>query len=105
MHSHGIYEDEIVGKAYDRKLLMRFAGYLRPYSWIIAAVLCILPLTTAAKLAQPWLIKLAIDNHIVKGDLAGLPAIAAYFLLLILGESLLSFFEVLKKPDLKEREQ
>ncbi len=94
MHSHGIYEDEIVGKAYDRKLLLRFAAYLRPYYWIVFSVLCILPLTTAAKLAQPWLIKLAIDNHIVRGDLSGLPAIALYFLLLILAESLLSFFEV-----------
>ena len=94
MHFQGIYEDEIVGKAYDRRLLWRFAGYLRPYLHLVACVLCILPLTTAAKLAQPWLIKLAIDNHIVKGDLAGLPAIAGYFLLLILAESLLSFLEV-----------
>lgn len=94
MHSHGIYADEIVGKAYDRKLFMRFIAYLRPYSWLVVTVLCILPLTTAAKLAQPWLIKLAIDNHIVKGDIEGLPAIALYFLLLILAESLLSFVEV-----------
>jgi len=94
MHFQGIYADEIVGKAYDRRLLWRFAGYLRPYLWLVGVVLCILPLTTAAKLAQPWLIKQAIDNHIVTGDLAGLPAIAAYFLLLILGESLLSFLEV-----------
>jgi len=94
MHFNGIYEDEIVGKAYDRRLLWRFAGYLRPYLWLVAAVLCILPLTTAAKLAQPWLIKLAIDNHIVTGDLAGLPRIAVWFLLLILAESLLSFLEV-----------
>jgi len=94
MHSHGIYEDEIVGKAYDRKLLLRFAAYLRPYLWLVAGVICILPLTTAAKLAQPWLIKLAIDNHIMKGDLAGLPLVALSFLLLILAESLLSFLEV-----------
>jgi len=94
MHSHGIYEDEIVGKAYDRKLLLRFAGYLRPYLWLVAAVIAILPLTTAAKLAQPWLIKLAIDNHIIKGDLTGLPLVAGGFLLLILAESLLSFLEV-----------
>jgi len=94
MHSHGIYEDEIVGKAYDRRLLLRFVRYLRPYIWLVATVLLILPLTTAAKLAQPWLIKLAIDNHIVKGDLAGLPVFALYFLLLITAESLLSFLEV-----------
>src|SRR6185369_6613586 len=94
MHSHGIYEDEIVGKAYDRRLLLRFVRYLRPYIWLVVTVLLILPLTTAAKLAQPWLIKLAIDNHIVKGDLAGLPVFALYFLLLITAESLLSFLEV-----------
>ena len=94
MHSHGIYEDEIVGKAYDRKLLLRFARYLRPYVWLVAGVIAILPLTTAAKLAQPWLIKLAIDNYILKGDLAGLPLVAGGFLLLILADSLLSFLEV-----------
>src|SRR6185369_16142522 len=94
MHSHGIYEDEIVGKAYDRRLLLRFVRYLRPYIWLVITVLLILPLTTAAKLAQPWLIKLAIDNHIVKGDMAGLPVFALYFLLLITAESLLSFLEV-----------
>jgi ATP-binding cassette subfamily B protein len=94
MHNHGIYEDEIVGKAYDRRLMLRFVRYLRPYTWIVATVLMILPLTTAAKLAQPWLIKLAIDRHIVKGDLAGLPMFALYFLLLITAESLLSFLEV-----------
>ncbi|NJD90325.1 MAG: ABC transporter ATP-binding protein [Geobacter sp.] len=94
MHSHGIYADEIVGKAYDRRLLWRFARYLRPYRWNVVTVLAILPLTTAAKLAQPWLIKLAIDRYIVPGDLTGLPLVALYFMLLIAAESLLSFFEV-----------
>lgn len=94
MHSHGIYADEIIGKAYDSRLLWRFARYLRPYRWNVAMVLCILPLTTAAKLAQPWLIKLAIDSYIVPGDLSGLPLIALYFVLLIAAESLLSFCEV-----------
>jgi ATP-binding cassette, subfamily B, multidrug efflux pump len=94
MHSHGIYEDEIVGKAYDRRLLLRFVRYLRPYIWLVVAVFLILPLTTVAKLAQPWLIKVAIDNHIVKGDMAGLPVFALYFLLLISAESFLSFLEV-----------
>lgn len=94
MHSSGIYEDEIVGRAYDRALMARFAGYLRPYARLLLVALCILPLTTAAKLSQPYLIKLAIDNHIMTGRLDGLAGIAALFLLLILGESLFSFAEV-----------
>ena len=48
MHFGGIYEDEIVGKAYDRALMYRFVRYLRPYRWLVAIALFILPLTTAA---------------------------------------------------------
>ncbi len=94
MHFGGIYEDEIAGKAYDRALMARFLAYLRPYRWLVMAALFLLPFTTAAKLAQPWLIKLAIDNHIITGQLEGLPRLAAGFLLLIMAESLLSFLEV-----------
>jgi len=94
MHFTGIYEDEIVGKAYDRRLLWRFVRYLRPYRLLVAGTLAILPLTTAAKLAQPWLVKLAIDNHIVNGDLSGLPLLALWYLLIILAEGGLSFLEV-----------
>ncbi|GAM08507.1 putative ABC transporter ATP-binding protein YknV [Geobacter sp. OR-1] len=94
MRFGGIYEDEIVGKAYDRALMGRFLAYLRPYRWLVLVTLAILPLTTAAKLAQPLLIKLAIDNHIVTGQMAGVPKIAAGFLGLIMVESLLSFTEV-----------
>lgn len=94
MHHGGIYEDEIVGKAYDRALMARFFRYLAPYRLLVAAALTVLPLTIVAKLAQPYLIKLAIDNHIMTGQLAGLPRLAALFLLLIMAESLLSFLEV-----------
>jgi ATP-binding cassette subfamily B protein len=94
MHFGGIYEEEIVGKAYDRRLMLRFVRYLRPYRWLVAGVLLLLPLTVATRLAQPMLLKLAIDRHIVTGQLAGLPALAAWFLLLILAESLVSFLEV-----------
>jgi ATP-binding cassette subfamily B protein len=94
VHSSGIYADEIVGKAYDSALMGRFLAYLRPYRWLVLLTLAILPLTTAAKLAQPLLIKLAIDNHIITGHLEGVPKIAAGFMALILVESLLSFIEV-----------
>jgi ATP-binding cassette, subfamily B, multidrug efflux pump len=94
VHFGGIYEEEIVGKAYDRRLMLRFVRYLRPYRWLVAGVLLLLPLTVATRLAQPMLLKLAIDRHIVTGQLAGLPALAAWFLLLILAESLVSFLEV-----------
>ena len=94
MHYGGIYEDEIVGKAYDRRLMGRFIGYLRPYRLLVAVTLILLPPMAAARLAQPYLLKLAIDNHIVKGQMEGLPLLAGWFILLILAESLFTYAQV-----------
>jgi len=94
MHHGGIYEEEIAGKAYDTALLRRFVRYVLPYRLSIAVVVLILPLVAVCRLAQPWIIKLAIDGHIITGRLAGLEVLAAGFLSILLFESLLSFIEV-----------
>ena len=94
MHHGGIYEEEIAGKAYDTALLRRFARYVAPYRLSITVVVLILPLVAACRLAQPWIIKLAIDSHITTGRLAGLENLALGFLGILLFESLLSFLEV-----------
>ena len=94
MHFGGIYEDETVGKIYDRRLMRRFVGYVAPYRRLIVVALLLLPFIAASKLAQPWILKMAIDGHITKGVMAGLPSLAAGFLGIILAESLISFAEV-----------
>jgi len=94
MHFGGIYEDEIVGKIYDRRLMRRFVRYVMPYRSQILWVLFLLPLVAATKLAQPYILKIAIDNHIVTHDLSGLPQLAAGFLAVIFAESLFTFAEV-----------
>lgn len=94
MHFGNIYEDEIVGKAYDRRLMGRFLRYLRPYLWLVIGVLLLLPFVAAAKLAQPYMLKIAIDNHIVAGKMEGLPLLAGWFLALIVVDSLLTCLEV-----------
>jgi len=94
MHFGGIYEDEIVGKMYDRRLMRRFVRYVMPYRRLIVLALLLLPLIAAAKLVQPWILKIAIDSHILKGEMAGLPTLAAGFLGVIFLDSILSFVEV-----------
>jgi ATP-binding cassette subfamily B multidrug efflux pump len=94
MHHGGIYAEEIAGKAYDTRILMRFARYVSPYRASVIAVLLILPLVAACRLAQPWIIKLAIDGHITTGRMEGLETIALAFTGILLVESLLSFVEV-----------
>jgi ATP-binding cassette, subfamily B, multidrug efflux pump len=94
MHFGGLYEDEIIGKAYDRKLMARFVRYLAPYRWMVICTLVLLPPVAAAKLAQPYLLKMAIDNHVMTGRMEGLPLLALWFLLLLLADSLLTYAEV-----------
>ncbi len=94
MRHGGIYEEEIRGKAYDTRILSRFARHVAPYRPAIATVLVTLPLIAACRLAQPWIIKLAIDGHITTGRLAGLEGVALLFLMVLLCESLFTFLQV-----------
>lgn len=94
MHFISMHEDEIMGKAYDRRLMARFLGYLRPYRWMVIWSLLLLPLIAATKLAQPLILKAAIDNHIVIGRMSGLPLLGFYFFLLILADAMLTYLEI-----------
>jgi ATP-binding cassette, subfamily B, multidrug efflux pump len=68
--------------------------YVQPYNRLMLIVMLTLPLVAATKLAQPYILKIAIDNHIVNHNLAGLPALAAAFLGVIFAESVFTFVEV-----------
>ena len=94
MHHGGLHEDAIAGKAYDGRLLRRFLGYLVPYRLTVGGILLLLPLTTLCRLAQPLLLKYAIDHAIIPGRLELLAGPAALFLLLLLLEALLTWGEV-----------
>jgi ATP-binding cassette subfamily B protein len=61
-----------VGKAYDARLLRRLWAYIRPHRGIFWAAMLCLPLTSACSLAQPFLLKIAIDHYIGEADRAGL---------------------------------
>src|SRR5256712_3246195 len=63
--------------------MRRLLAYLRPYWRQVALALVAIIAGAAAALAQPYLIKVAIDRHIATGRLAGLDRLAAlYFLIL-----------------------
>jgi ATP-binding cassette subfamily B multidrug efflux pump len=94
MHFGGLYEEDIIGKAYDRRLMTRFVRYLAPYRWEVICALLLLPPMIASKLAQPWLLKIAIDKHIVTGRMEGLPLLAFWFFLLLLADSLFSYASI-----------
>lgn len=78
--------DTVLGKALDRHLLARILRYVRPYKWIVLAELVVLPVTAAFELAQPYLLKRAIDEHIATGRLQGLDRLGMLYLLMLVGQ-------------------
>ncbi len=78
----------------DLIILRRLASYLTPQRRLIALSLSLTLVMTAIQLAQPYLIKVAIDTYIRGGDLAGLRLVASAFLALLLAEALLNYFQI-----------
>lgn len=74
-------EDEILGKAYDGRLMKRFLQYVRPYWKRVAVAMSLVLGTTVADLAGPFLTKTAIDEYIAKNRLNDLWQILVLFVL------------------------
>ncbi len=86
-------EEEVLGKAYDGRLMRRLLGYLRPYRRQVAAALAALMGGSALALAQPYLMKIAIDRYIKDHDLAGLNLVALGFLAVLVGAFVFEFLQ------------
>ena len=76
-------EDEVLGKAYDARLMRRLLHYLRPYRRQVLVAFAAIVVGSAASLAQPYLIKLAIDRYIAVGRLEGLDRLAGIYLVIL----------------------
>ncbi|HKD79805.1 MAG TPA: ABC transporter ATP-binding protein [Candidatus Angelobacter sp.] len=57
-------EEEVLGKAYDSRLMKRLLGYLRPYKWQVAVALGSIILKACADVSLPYLTKTAIDKYL-----------------------------------------
>lgn len=75
-----IDEDEILGKAYDGRLMRRLLPYLRPYQGRLIVSLVLLLGTGLLDLAGPYLTKIAIDRYIAPHRPSGLTWILALYL-------------------------
>lgn len=82
------HEEEILGKAFDKNLMRRLLTFLWPFKWIALASLLILSLYSATQLAGPYILKLAIDNELMKGNYRGLTLLMIVYLFVTLLEVL-----------------
>lgn len=85
-------EDEILGKAYDSKLMKRLLGYVKPYSkYVIFAILLNIIVAALGPL-RPYLTKIAIDEYIVNSDFNGLIEIALLLLGTLIFQAAIQYF-------------
>src|SRR5215510_14708250 len=57
-------EEEVLGKAYDSRLMRRLLGYLRPYRWQVVIALASIVLKAGSDVLGPFLTKTAIDKYL-----------------------------------------
>ncbi|NOY24523.1 MAG: ABC transporter ATP-binding protein, partial [Oligoflexia bacterium] len=69
----------------DVQVLATVWPYARPDAWAFALALVITPLVAGLSLLQPWLVKRAIDQHVVPGQSDGLASLGLTYLGAALG--------------------
>jgi ATP-binding cassette subfamily B multidrug efflux pump len=57
-------EEEVLGKAYDSRLMKRLLTYLRPYKWQVAIALASILIKAGADVLGPYLTKIVVDRYL-----------------------------------------
>jgi ATP-binding cassette subfamily B multidrug efflux pump len=67
-------EEEVLGKAYDSRLMRRLLTYLRPYGWQVSIAIGAIIFKSFADVLGPYLVKVAVDRYLapVKAARSGL---------------------------------
>jgi ATP-binding cassette subfamily B protein len=58
-------EEEVLGKAYDSRLMKRLLRYLRPYKWPVGISLISILIKSGADVLGPYLVSIEIDRYLV----------------------------------------
>jgi ATP-binding cassette subfamily B protein len=87
-------QEEVLGKAYDARLVRRLAAYTRPYAGLVAVSLALLFAGGGVQLLQPWLVKIAIDDAILAGRPDRLIVPAAAFFATLAAEFVLGYLQI-----------
>jgi len=102
-------EEEVLGKAYDSRLMRRLLGYMRPYRGYVALSLVFLLLQSILQVLGPLLTKIAvdrylspdparvptpIDRYLPAGPWDGLAAVGLMYLGVLLGTFIFEFAQM-----------
>ncbi|SDK21509.1 ABC transporter ATP-binding protein [Natronincola ferrireducens] len=91
------FNEENVGKSYDKKLMARLLKYAKPYWLFILLSIFLLTLIAGIDIARPYIIKLAIDDYMEvysREAISGLRNLSFFYFLLILLGFFLNFLQI-----------
>ncbi len=87
-------DEEIQIREYDWRLLKRLLVYLKPYQGRIFFTFFLMLATAGLQALTPYLVKVSIDTYITNHDLSGLSRISLLYLLILMGQMVLSYLQV-----------
>jgi ATP-binding cassette, subfamily B, multidrug efflux pump len=85
------HDEDVIGKAYDSRLMRRLLTCLAPYRGQVALAIAAIVTNAVLQLAPPFLTRMVIDEAIPARDLSGLGTVAALYLGAIVLSFLLEF--------------
>ncbi|OGU54870.1 MAG: antibiotic ABC transporter ATP-binding protein [Ignavibacteria bacterium RBG_13_36_8] len=88
-HEH---DDEILGKAYDAKLMKRLLGYVKPYKKYVVLAILLNVVVAALGPVRPYLTKIAIDDYIASKNFNGLILISVLLFGSLFLQSIIQYF-------------
>ncbi|MEG8946697.1 ABC transporter ATP-binding protein [Rosettibacter firmus] len=87
-----IHGDEILGKAYDSKLMKRLLQYVKPYKKYVILAIFLNILVAALGPLRPYLTKIAVDDYISAKDWNGLIVISIILLASLTFQATVQYF-------------
>jgi len=85
-------EEEVLGKAYDAKLMKRLLGYVKPYKHFVIFAILMNIIVAALGPIRPYLTKIAVDDYIANSDYNGLLIISLALFGSLIFQAVIQYF-------------
>ncbi len=94
MSAKGYHEEEVLGKAYDARLMRRLLAYVRPYRLWLALATLLLVMASGLQLLLPITVQITIDRYLMQNDMSGLGRMALAYGGILVAGFVLSFLQM-----------
>jgi len=90
-------EEEVLGKAYDAKLMKRLLGYVKPYKHFVIFAILMNIIVAALGPIRPYLTKIAVDDYIANSDYNGLLIISLALFGSLIFQAVIQYFSLISR--------